>query len=247
MDGAFHPEKPWYKKKWGAGLLTFLVIFLLAVGGFVYTTYKYYKMIKRGETVTLEGPWTRQFTSGPSTKNTLTSINLEDLEKTAYPVLGLKNAPITIVEFSDYKCPNSKAVYPILKQLAGKYGNKVKIITRDFPVFDGSTRYAVLARCANEQKRFLKAHDYLYEHQELLVEPIPDEVITGVSSYASLNEEELRNCLNSSKFENSVNDDFFYGVGAGVRGTPTFFVNGTKIEGVVPFDIWEKYINSVIP
>lgn len=247
MSSAFAPFLPWYKKPWGITLLFALAFFIFLGSAFVYTTLSYLKKIKKGEAITLEGPWTQNFTKGSGTQNLNGVQDWEQLRKSAYPILGVKDAPITIVQFSDYKCPNSKAAYPIMRQLAGKYGDKVNLVIRDFPVESGSTRFSAVARCANEQKRFWKAHDFLFQNQDLLVEPLPEELITGVVNYAGLSEKDFRECLSRPQITDLINEDFVIGVGSGVRGTPTFFVNGIKVEGAIPFDVWERYINAVTP
>lgn len=242
MEGNFL-EKPWYRRGWGKGIICVLFLVVVMTGGYVFTVLKYLRQIQSGEVITLEGPWSSKFTSTNVGKtNVLT--DLSDLERSVYPKLGVSNAPIKIVMFSDYKCPNSKAAAPIMKRLAGKYGSKVSLIFRDFPLRTESTEFSVLARCAAKQNRFWKVHDLLFEYQTES-ETLTDEFLSAIINESGLDESSFRSCLEKPETEEEVTDDFFYGVGAGVRGTPTFFVNGVKVEGAIPFDVWAKYIESI--
>jgi len=157
-------------------------------------------------------------------------------------------APVTIVEFADFKCPNCRLAAPILRQVAQKYGNKVKIIFRNFPVestHPGATRLAEIAYCADRQGRFWPMHDLLYAEQDTLIPVLPRAEVQRLAEKTDLDLKQLWSCLGSPAAAIAVNRDYSDGFGVGLRGTPTWFVNGKKVEGVVPFEVWERYLDNV--
>lgn len=151
------------------------------------------------------------------------------------PSRGPASAPVTIVEFSDFQCPFCAQAVPILRQVSDAYGDRVRIVYRDFPldsVHPLARKAAEAARCADEQGKFWDYHDKLFASQPALE-------IDGLKKYAQeigLDGSAFAACLSSSKFKNAVDKDVQEGQKAGVDGTPTFFVNGRPFVGVPSFD-----------
>jgi protein-disulfide isomerase len=145
-------------------------------------------------------------------------------------VRGASDAPVTIVEFSDFQCPYCKSVTPILKQLLEQYEGKVKLVFKDNPIV-GLHPEAFLAhqaaRCAADQGKFWEYHDLLFERS-------PRETPADLKQYASelkLDGSAFAQCLDSHKYEASVNRDVMEGQQLGITGTPTFFINGLQLVG----------------
>ena len=157
------------------------------------------------------------------------------------PTLGDENAPVTIVEYSDYECPFcAKFFNESLASVKSQYINtgKVKLVYKDFPLTNihlQAQKAAEAARCVREElgdDAYWRMHDIIFERQDLL----------GVSSYKQWARElganggSFDNCLDSGRYAEAVENDLNEGVALGVTGTPTFFINGTKVVGAQPFE-----------
>lgn len=157
-------------------------------------------------------------------------------------VIGDPNAPITLVEFSDFQCPYCarffKTTFPLIEENYIKTG-KVKWIYRDFPI--GKHAQAELtaqtAECADEQGKFKEMHDLLFEKQPEWAEN--DEAPKLMKNYAKqlgLNAPKFNECLDSKKYALEVRKDLVDGATSGIAGTPGFFVNGKVISGAMPYE-----------
>ena len=236
----------WYQKWWGIAVLGILGLICAAVLFFAGLTGYYWWQIKQGN-----GPaQAKQIFAGfdRSVKRTQGGvIKREELETTDDPFFGSPNAKVTIVQFMDFKCPNSKNAYPIIKRLTAKYGNKIKLIVRDFPgesIHPGATKLSQIASCAGLQGKYWTISDLFFERQNDLPTDLSDKEIEILAEDAGINYNELDMCLKSGSAKVEVNKDYADGFKAGVAGTPTFFVNGEKIEGVIPWDAWEKFMKN---
>jgi protein-disulfide isomerase len=150
------------------------------------------------------------------------------------PAKGPENAPITIVEFSDFQCPFCSRVNPTLAQVREKYGDKVRIVFRQYPLpfHQQAQKAAEASLCAHEQGKFWEMHDALFANQQALG---VDQLKTHATTLG-LNAEAFNACLDSNKYADQVAKDMKEGSAAGVSGTPAMFVNGRFISGAVPFE-----------
>ncbi len=174
-------------------------------------------------------------------------------------VLGNPNAPVTIIEFSDFQCPFCRRSFTqMLPQLESEYINtdKVKFVYRDFPLsfHPASQPSAESAECAEDQGKFWEMHDKIFEEQNKLgagtVEFSADDIKRWASEIG-LNAQEFNSCLDSGKYTQEVLKDFSDGSASGVSGTPTFFIgndqNGyQKIVGAQPYEAFKPIIDSYI-
>ena len=158
---------------------------------------------------------------------------------------GDKNAPVTIIEFSDYECPFCTRFYTqTLVQIQKEYidTGKVKFVYRDFPLgfHQNAQKAAEAAECAGEQDKYFELHDKLFDNG----------VAGGVASFKQfagqigLNQGDFDNCLDSGKMASEVKKDFQDGQSYGVSGTPAFFVNGQVISGAQPFSAFKQMIDA---
>ncbi len=158
-------------------------------------------------------------------------------------VKGNRKASVTIVEFSDFQCPYCKKAEATLKHLLAKYNGRVKLAYRDFPLralHPQAQMAAEAARCAGEQGKFWEFHDALYADQSKLDEP-------GLAEHArslGLDEKSFQSCLEAGKFKAQIEQDVQEGSKAGVAGTPSFFINGTFVNGAQPEAEFEKIIDA---
>lgn len=164
-------------------------------------------------------------------------------------VKGNANAPVTIVEFSDFQCPFCakfyEETYPLL---VNQYINtgKVKLVFRDFPLTSihlDALKAAEAAECARLQGgdvTYFKYHDKLFENQEALD-------VESLKSYArqlGLKTADFNTCLDSGNMEAEVKADLQDGANYGVTGTPAFFINGRLLSGAYPFEEFKKIIDE---
>ena len=160
-------------------------------------------------------------------------------------VKGQANAPVTIIEFSDYECPFCGKFYAeTLSQLYEKYikTGKVKLIYRDFPLdfHPQAQKAAEAAECAGEQGKYYEMHNQLFE----------EGVVGGVTTFKryaqdlKLNVGKFDDCLDSGKMAAEIQQDQADGAAVGVQGTPAFFVNGKFVSGAQPFSVFETMIEA---
>lgn len=148
---------------------------------------------------------------------------------TPKPVKGNPDASVTIVEFSDFQCPACGAAHPIVEKIIEEYGDRVSLEYKHFPltsIHAFAFNAAQASECANDQGKFWEMHDSMFDNQKELS-------ISSLKSYAEtigLETEKFNNCLDSGAKAKYVKADFNEGIGKGVEGTPTFFINGKKLE-----------------
>lgn len=226
-----------------ATLVTLAVLLLLGV--FVVRVLYYADLIRSGEF----DPTLLSFTSAYTVSATLAAQPIEngiyDLATTDDPSLGSASARVTIVEFADFGCPYSRESSFVVRELATKYPNEVRFIYRDFPIGELhpiAQQAAEAGECAQDQGKFWEYHDKLYQNQSSLTE----ERLVEFAVELNMNVFQFESCLESGRYADEVVEDYQAGVEAGVRGTPTFFVNGNRIAGAIPKEILETIIQSVI-
>ena len=168
-------------------------------------------------------------------------------------VMGSPDAPVTVIEFLDYLCPYcgkaSLDLYPLVDSLYIRTG-KVRWIFVDFPLPSHRTSFiaAVLARCGEEQGMFMKLHKLYFERMRDWARlPNPTNVLLEWAGEAGADVVKLRECFESGRMHDLVEQNAAFGRSLGVRATPTFFINGDKFEGL-PRDLNEflKVLDSKI-
>src|SRR5438128_7028564 len=157
------------------------------------------------------------------------------------PFLGPAAAPVTIVEFSDFQCPFCKQVVPTLTQVRSRYGEKVKLVYRDFPI-DGlhpqARKAAEAARCAQDQGKFWDYHDVLFASP-------PQAAADDLRRYAEpvgLDVPTFERCVSAGTHRDRVQRDIDEGTRLGLNGTPAFFINGEFVSGAQPLESFARVI-----
>jgi len=246
------PAKPWYKHWW---LYVYLIIFFVSLfilviyaenTSKVFNAFSVDQVSKSLANVVVGGG--NGFTQAPNLETT-TEIDYaaarERLKFVDGPSIGDINAPITIVEFADFQCPFCQEVFPVLKQVLADYSQEVRFIYLDFPLdslHPLAFQAALAARCAAEQGAFWQYHDSLFANQDILDEKI----FSVLAQTNNLDINQFNTCLDSDKYTAAIIEQFSLGRELGVTGTPTFFVNGHKLPGVIPFTAWEQIINLIL-
>lgn len=158
------------------------------------------------------------------------------------PSRGPANAPVTIVEFSDFECPFCSRVNPALEQVKQNYGDKVRVVFRQFPlnIHPNAQKAAEASLCANDQGKFWEMHDLMFaEQRQLTVENLKEK-----AQRLELDTAPFGQCLDSGKYAAQVQTDLEAGMQAGVTGTPAMFINGIPISGAVPYEQLAQVIDA---
>lgn len=153
---------------------------------------------------------------------------------------GPAEAPVTVVEYSDFQCPFCRRVQPVLAELSEKYGDDVRWVFKDLPlqeIHPEAMRAAQAARCAGEQGKFWEYRAKLFE-QELFT----DAVYTDLAKEVRIKADPLMECLDSGKYEEPVVAEAREAAAFGVDGTPAIFVNGILSSGARPLEFYDNLI-----
>jgi protein-disulfide isomerase len=165
------------------------------------------------------------------------------------PSFGPADAPVTIIEFTDYQCPFCTRFYKdTLGQILSTYEGRVRYVVRDFPL-DSIHPNAVLAaeasECADDQGKFWQMHDALYDRQTEWGQAA--DVMNEFEMMAQKLELDIArfsNCLSQHVHRNEVFADKQAAVATGITGTPSFFINGKKVVGAKSFDVFAQLIEA---
>ena len=158
------------------------------------------------------------------------------------PVRGPADAPIEIVEFSDFDCPYCKRATDTLAQLLDQYGSRIRFVYKDYPLpsHPNAFKAAEAGNCANEQGRFWEFHDTLFAKQGALD-------VASLKTYAAdlgMDAAAFASCLDGGRYAQQVERDLEIGRGYGVSSTPTLFINGRAVMGAAPFDVFDEIIRE---
>jgi protein-disulfide isomerase len=160
-----------------------------------------------------------------------------------HPSKGPANAPITIVEFSDFECPYCNGLYPTLKRIEQTYKDNIRIVYRQFPlnaIHPNAQKAAEASLCANEQNKFWALHDAMFADQKNLTV----DALKAKAASLSMNTTAFAACLDSGKYASTIRDSIAEGSGLGVDGTPAMFINGRYLGGNQPYDAIAKIIDD---
>jgi protein-disulfide isomerase len=159
------------------------------------------------------------------------------------PVFGPAEAPITIIEFSDFECPFCRKWHvEVWPELQATYGDQIRLVYRDFPltnIHDNAVSAAAAANCALEQEMYWPFSEKLFSMKLNLGR-------TTYQTYAEelgLDMDMFNECLEGGRYVAEVEGDFEYATGLGIRSTPTFFVNGIPVVGAQPFEVFKNLID----
>ncbi|MBE0670881.1 MAG: DsbA family protein [Anaerolineales bacterium] len=165
--------------------------------------------------------------------------------------MGDPHAPVYIVEYGDFQCPYCLKFWEETEpQLIKEYVNtgKVYFEYRSFPILGPESFTAAEgAYCAGDQNKFWEFHDTLFTNWT--GENVGDFTQEKLIQYAkalNLNSAKFESCLSEGKYKEKVEQDKAQGDADGVHATPTFFINGLKVEGAQPFEILKKYIEDAL-
>lgn len=162
---------------------------------------------------------------------------------------GSRQAKVTLIEYADFQCPACGAYHPIVKELEKEFGDRLLVVYRNFPlsqIHNNARPAAFAAGAAGLQGKFWEMHDKIFENQRAwsdLADPMAE-----FSKYAQdigLDVERFKQDMRTKVVTDKVNADYAGGQNAGVNSTPTFFINGTKIENPRGYESFKKILDQV--
>jgi protein-disulfide isomerase len=172
------------------------------------------------------------------------NVKRYDVSMDGDPSQGPENAPVTIIEFSDYQCPYCTKWYDdVYARLMKDYEGKIRFVYRDFPLYSihpQAQSAAEAANCAGEQGAYYQYHDALFGQKNGL----DAQAYSLYASELNLNVEQFNQCVSERRFQAEVEADFKYASSLGVSSTPTFFVNGLAVVGAQPYEVFKQIIDK---
>jgi protein-disulfide isomerase len=160
------------------------------------------------------------------------------------PVWGSDEAPVTIIEFSDYECPYCRRWHlEVWPQIQEAYGDQIRLVYRDFPltsIHANATPAAAAANCAGEQGLYWAFSERLFSMELGLSPSAYDQYATELA----LDIDTFKACLESGDQNDEIMADYEYAANLGVRSTPTFFINGIPVVGAQPFEAFQSVIEE---
>jgi protein-disulfide isomerase len=157
------------------------------------------------------------------------------------PIIGAKNAPVTLVEYADYECPYCQAVYPDLKKLEHDFDGKLSVVFKDcpLPMHSHAKKAAEAAMCAGSQGKFWEFHNMLFENRKLEVPQLKED-----AQSLGLNVAEFDKCLDSGAEAPKVQKGFEEAQALGLTGTPSFFINGHFYSGAMKYEALREVVEQ---
>jgi len=225
-------EKKWHKTWWGVSGIVLMLLIL--VGGVLFGLHikDAYQQIQT-KAHQLSDPTTliAQFrTPGPYADEAIVNR----------PTLGSTAPKVTIVEFFDFNCPHCKNSFPTIREIMSRHEDTVKLVMRHYPVIaDSSLNLALAGQCAEEQGLFWNLHDRFFQSSA------PAENIPEIARQSGLNLTQFNTCLQSQKYLSLIKQDVAAAKAMGVRGTPTWLINGHFISGEIPRNAFVQIIDAL--
>lgn len=170
------------------------------------------------------------------------------------PSMGPKNAPVTIVEFSDFQCPYCRIGAMVMKSVMDRYPKQVRVVFRPFPLDQSCNRLvnhpmhlsaceaARVGLCSNKQGKFEPVYETLFDRQTEILPGFPAKVATDQGVAA----DQLAACTESPEINSLLNKSIEEGITLGIDSTPTFFINGHKVVMPYPAPFWDKLIDKLL-
>lgn len=237
-------EKQEHRRRNVIGTLVTLLV-LGAISVFAWRVYHFATLIQSGDLTNDDLLFFDQYTASQTAAKLPVEDGEFDVTSSDDPMLGSESAAVTIVEFADFGCPYSRTESLVMRTLATVYSDQIRYIYRDFPVDElhpAARRAAEAGECAQEQDMFWEYHDKVYQNQT----DLSDESLVRYAREINMNAGAFERCLKSGRYTAEVQADYDQGLAAGVRGTPTFFINGNRIVGAIPENVFTKMIDRLL-
>jgi len=207
-----------------------------------------YVLWGRGTTVTAAAP-SQETANQPSDPVQEAPVTAQpqytryDIPTEGYPSLGPADAPITIVEFSDFQCPFCRRFHQeTYSALLNAYPGQIRFVYRNLPltsIHPNAMSAAIASLCANDQNVYWDYHDKLFSSETL-----SRDIYIQYASELGVNVDDFSACLDSGAHDDYIAQDMDFALNLGVQSTPTFFVNGLAVVGAQPLDTFQQIIDK---
>lgn len=219
----------------GGTLLCGFLLFGALVGYYLW-------QIKQGKSVGLDRQFNQSaFTLSPgasqAARPTVDPTTLAAAIRSDSPTRGPRDAQVTIVAFIDFECPFCQASYPITTKVFDRYEPVARIVFKHLPLeslHPQAMSASLAAACAGEQQKFWEYYDRLFVTKQL-----DDASLLTQAAALKLNMTAFESCLSTEKYRPQIEKDIEDAARLGVRGTPTYFINNVKVEGVATESTWD--------
>jgi protein-disulfide isomerase len=215
----------------------YAVVTVLAFAVGVLLGYVVWGYDASGERATAPG----QVAEAPATE--APNFKRYDVPTKGFYAIGPDNAPITIVEFSDYQCPFCRRWHQeVYEPLLAAYPGKIKLVYRNLPltsIHPDAMGAAEAAMCAGEQDAYWQYHEKLFNGETL-----GSQAYLQYAQELSLNMDKFQSCLNDHKYKPAIESDSDFAVNMGISSTPTFFINGLAVVGAQPLSVFKQVIDK---
>jgi protein-disulfide isomerase len=229
MTGA--GDKKWYTKWWAVIIYIFSFLVLLAILLLIFAP-------TSEQNFSSEEIISKFRQGNPN----LTETEKELLYGSDSPTYGTAEEKVDIVTFFCFSCPGAKQMYSTIREIGMDYEDKVSITFRHFPTNEKSIQYSLAAECAYKQGKFWPMYDKLFGNQDELT---PDYALT-LAKQININMPEFSECLMDDTMLKKVARDTKEATELGVKGSPTTFINGYKIERPIPREVFMSIIEEIL-
>jgi protein-disulfide isomerase len=212
----------------GLIIVPIIIFVMLIMVGFVSNVFERSKRISQGD-YSLNG---QEKTTSVSPAITYDTARQRLVEGFGTQSFGSASPKLTIVEFADFACPYCKQSFTSLREFALRHADTVKIIFRDWPGHTNSVQLALAAYCAGEQGKFWEMHDKLYQNQATTFGADKND-LANLALQLNIYNEQFQNCFDTQKYLALIDKNLSDSKTLGVRGTPTWFIDGEKVEGTL--------------
>jgi len=218
-------------------LIALIIVFFLSF--FIY----YSVQLKYGNSLSIQNIASQYEKNFSSSFDKDAPQNVTDYSKLIQkfnPTQGEKNAKITIIAFLDFECPYCQASYNTFKHILEKYQPVTQVIFKNLPLAEihpNALNAAIADSCAHEQNKFWEYYNALYTNKQLDKDSLYYE-----AKSLDLDMIKFDTCFTSNKYINNIEKDLEDAVSIGLRGTPTYLINGEILEGDISADEWDKLI-----
>lgn len=222
----------------GLGIISFFIAAILYF--FIYYTWqlKYGSQEAVGSIVrSLDGSFTQisQDEDAPPPRT-----DWETFVRKENPTWGNSDAAVTIVMFIDFECPYCQASFPIFNEVMDTFGNAIRVVMKHFPIesiHPSARNTAEASMCAHAQGQFWEFYNRAFVGKNL-----DESSLYAYAVESSVNASTFDRCYKAKTYSKTIEADLSDGVVLGVRGTPTYMVNGQFFEGVATIEQWKKII-----
>jgi len=192
---------------------------------------------------------TNLFGSGKQAKSPVVEATTQpqfvryDVPSEGFHSIGPEDAPITIVEFSDYQCPYCRRWHDeVYQPLLAAYPGKIKLVYRNLPlttIHPDALSAAEAAMCAGEQNAYWQYHEKLFGSEALNTS-----VYMQYAQDLGLNTQSFETCITENKYQKDIQADSDFALNLGISSTPTFFINGLAVVGAQPISVFKQVIDK---